>query len=110
MRDFSLRGNGSGARSRNALAILSLAVLAIAVSAGPALAAPPIVTLGSATPAYINADVTGPIDPGENEPRSPLESTTDPVVEGWNSGPPFDPPTFLPANAGPTEVTENIHE
>ncbi len=94
---------------RRLLVILALTVSALGLTAGSASAVPPTLTIGSATPAYVNAFVNGTLDPGDNTTAYNFQYTTDPLVEGWKDGPLWLEQS-IPANAGPTPVGEDLHE
>ncbi len=80
--------NGSGARSAKLLGLLALAVAGLfAFTATPALAAAPTPTIDPApTAAYTTAQVSGTLDPADQEAvYYTFEYSADPATEGWSS-------------------------
>jgi Tol biopolymer transport system component len=105
----STGAEGSGARPTKLIAVLALAVAALlALGASSALAAAPTLTVDpTPTAAYTTAQVSGTVDPADNDLYYWFQYNHDPDTEEWSNPPNIFAHT-LAANSGPTNVSEAI--
>ncbi len=79
--------DGSG-KSRGLLIVALAVVASLAFGAGTALAAAPTLSVDSGpTAAYTSAEVSGHLDPADNEVFYWFQYAVDPDAEGWSNGP-----------------------
>ena len=110
---FPLQRKGRGARSARrgpAALVAAVALLAsLAFGASSASAAPTLTVDPTPTAAYTTAHVSGTVnpDPADNETFYAFQYSIEPEAEGWTPGPNFFLQT-LPANSGPTAVSEEL--
>jgi hypothetical protein len=70
-------------------------------------AAPPAVTIDPPASSAFSAHLSGTIDPADTQTYFYFQYSKDPATEGWVNGPhAYEKP--LPANSGPTAVSEDI--
>ena len=107
-----LRRKGSGVRSSrqvHAALIVGVALIAtLTFGVSSALAAPPTFTVDpTVTAEYTTAQVSGTIDPGENEVFYVFQYAVDPASEGWAAGPLLFAQS-LAAGSGVSNVSEGL--
>ena len=85
-------------------ALLLLSILAFGITF--AAAAAPTVTIGPASAiSYTSAEISGTIDPEDNDSYYSFQYSTDPFVEGWNSLPLQGP---VAANSGAQGISGQL--
>jgi hypothetical protein len=86
--------------------LVAIAVATLALNASAASAAPPTVTISSTvTSGYSTAEVSGTVDPADEETYYSFEYSADPATEGW-SGFRYEGP--IAAGAGTQNVSAEL--